>query len=104
MEQVSEGTPKATLELKGRAVTRSLVTYDWGSRMRWKVSRDGKVIATPAAPRTEVVTYEHPEQTPGKYEIVLQMFKYVNFKKDKAGGDYTESPYVDISNVVSYTI
>ena len=82
---------------------RSGVTHDWGSRLRWKVSRDGGVVATPAALRTEK-TYEHPEQTPGKYEIVLQMFKYVNYTKDKAGGEYTQSPYVEISDAVTYTI
>jgi hypothetical protein len=103
MEQVFEGTPKAVLALSGRAVTRTDVSYDWGSRMRWKVSRDGQVVATPHAPRTGM-TYEHPDATPGKYEIVLQMFKYVNYKKDKAGGEYTESPYVDISDAVTYTI
>lgn len=102
MEQVFEGTPKAVLELSGRTITRSDVTHDWGSRMRWKVSRDVNVIATVNAPRTEK-TYEHPDPTPGRYEVVLQMFKYVNYTKDKAG-DFTQSPYVDISTPVTYTI
>ena len=103
MEQVFEGTPKATVALSGRTVTRGDVTHDWGSRLRWRVLRDGQEVATAAALRTET-TYEHPDQTPGKYEIVLQMFKYVNYNKDKAGGEYTQSPYVDISDPVTYTI
>lgn len=101
MDQVFEGTPKAEIKLDGRRVTRGDVSHDWGSRLRWRVSRDGKEIATPPALRSEK-SYEHPEKTPGKYEVVLQLFKYVNYKKDKAGGEYTESKYIDISNVVSW--
>ena len=47
--------------------------------------------------------YEHPEKTPGKYEIVLQLFKYINYKKN-AKGEYTESKFIDISNKVGYTV
>jgi len=101
MDQKFEGEPKAEIRLEGRKAIRSGVTYDWGSRLQWQVSRNGEVIATPPA-RAEL-SYEHPDTTPGKYEIVLQMWKYVNYKKDKEG-EFTESEFVDISNQVSYTI
>ncbi len=104
MDQVFEGTPKATISLDGRKLTRSDVTQDWGSKLQWVFKRDGKVVATVAA-RAEH-SYEHDDKTPGKYEVVLQLFKYVNFKKNKNGADadFTESKFIDISNTVSYTI
>ena len=57
--------------------------------------------ATPPA-RAEV-SYELPETTPGKYEIVLQMWKYVDYKKTPAG-EFVNSRYLDVSNKVQYTI
>jgi hypothetical protein len=101
MEQKYEVQPQAQITLDGRRVTRSDVTHDWGLRLQWQISRDGKVIATPFA-RLEP-SYEHPEATPGKYEIVLQMWKYVDYKKD-ANGEFVNSKFVDISNKVEYTI
>lgn len=101
MEQKCEGTPTAEVTLDGRRVTRSDVTNDWGLRIQWQVSRDGAVIAT--APARADRSYEHPDATPGKYEIVLQMWKYVDYKKD-AQGEFTNSKYIDISNKVSYQI
>lgn len=101
MEQKLEGTPKATLQLAGRKVISSDVSNHWGTRLQWKVSRDGKEIATVGAGIE--LSFEHPETTPGKYEVVLQQFRYVNYKKDK-DGKFTESKYVDISAPVSYTI
>jgi hypothetical protein len=101
MEQKFDATPKAELRLRGRTVTRTDVANDWGLQMRWVVKRDGKVVATANA-RADA-TYEHPGQEPGTYEIVLEMFKYVNYAKDKAG-EYTQSKFVVISNAVSYTV
>jgi hypothetical protein len=101
MDQKLEGKPKATLQLAGRKVTRSEVTDNWGTRLQWKVSRDGKEVGTATAGLD--LTFEHPETAPGKYEIVLQQFHYLNYKKDK-DGKFTESKYVDISEPVSYTI
>ena len=40
---------------------------------------------------------------PGTYEIVLQMWKYVDYRK-RPDGEYINSRYVDISDRVSYTI
>ena len=96
MDQVFEGTPKAELRLDGRKVIRSEVSNDWASRLQWKVSRDGKVIATPPA-RADAV-YEHPDQTPGGYEIVLEMWKYETFKVKDHG------KFIEISNKVTYTV
>ena len=101
MEQKFDATPKAELRLRGRTVTRSEVANDWGLQLRWVVKRDGKVIATPPARAED--TYTHPDAAPGKYEITLEMFKYVNYMKD-AQGEFTISKFVEISNVVSYTI
>ena len=101
MDQKLEGTPKATLQLNGRAVTRSEVTDDWGTRLQWQIKRDGKEIATTKAGLD--LTYEHPDTAPGKYEVVLQQFYYVNYKKDTSG-KFTESKYINISDPVSYTI
>ena len=101
MEQKFEATPKAELRLQGRKVTRTDVANDWGLQLRWVVKRDGKVIANPQARADH--TYEHPDATPGKYEISLEMFKYVNYAKD-AKGEFTQSKFVVISNTVTYKI
>ena len=101
MDQKLEGTPKAILQLAGRKVTSSEITNHWGTRLQWKVSRDGKEIATVCA--TVDLTFEHPDTVPGKYEVVLQQFQYVNYKKDK-DGKFTESKYINISEPVSYTV
>jgi len=101
MDQKFEGTPKAEITLEGRKVSRGDVTNDWGLRLQWQIKRDGKVIATEAA-RAEP-RYEHPDRSPGKYEIVLQMWKYVNYKKNKQR-EFVSSKFIDISNIVSYTI
>jgi hypothetical protein len=101
MEQKFDATPKAELRLRGRKVTRGEVSNDWGLQLRWVVKRNGEVVAT--APARAENTYEHPDTKPGKYEISLEMFKYVNYLKD-AKGEYTQSKFVEISNVVTYTI
>ena len=101
MDQVFEGTPKAKIRLEGRKVLRGDVSGDWGSRLQWQIKRDGKAIATPVA-RAETA-YEHADKTSGKYEIVLQMWKYVNYRKNKAG-EFTASKFIDISNKVTYKI
>ena len=88
MEQKFEGSPRAEIRLEGRKVIRTEVTPDWGSRLQWEVRRDGKVIATPPA-RAEI-SYEHPDATPGTYEIVLQLWKYVNYRK-KPDGEFIDT-------------
>ena len=100
MEQKFEGTPQAEITLEGRKLIRSEVTNDWGLRVQWLIKRDGQVIANPNA-RADL-TYEHPDQTPGTYEVILQMWKYVNYRKKD--GEFVDSKFIDISNSVSYTI
>ena len=87
--------------LQGHRVTRSEVAHDWGSKLQWLIQRDGKVVAT--VPARADASYEHTDKTPGKYEIVLQLWKYVDYKKDKSG-NYLNSKYIDVSNRVSYLI
>ena len=101
MDQKLEGTPKAILQLNGRTITRTEVENNWGTRLQWLVKRDGKEVATAGA--TVDLNYEQPDTTPGKYEVVLQIFHYVNYKKDK-DGKFTESKYVNISEPVTYTV
>ena len=101
MEQKFDATPKAELRLRGRAVTRTDVSNDWGLQLRWVVTRDGKEVAT--APARADHTYEHPDATPGTYAVVLESFKYVNYAKNPAG-EYTQSKFLAISNSVTYTI
>lgn len=101
MDQKLEGKPSASLRLDGRKVTRSEITNHWGTRLQWKVSRDGKEIATVTAGLEPV--FEHADAAPGKYEIVLQQFNYVGYAKDK-DGKFTTSKYVDISEPVTYTV
>jgi hypothetical protein len=96
MDQVFEGTPKAEIRLEGRKVIRGEVSNDWGSRLQWKISHDGKVVATPPA-RAEI-SYVHADETPGAYEIVLEMWKYEGYQKGGRG------KYVEISNKVDYRI
>jgi hypothetical protein len=102
MDQKFDGPPpKAEIRLEGRKVVRSDVTNDWGLRLQWEVRHNGKVVATPAA-RAEA-SYEHPATAPGKYEIVLQMWKYVDYAKN-AAGEFTNSRFIDISNKVSFEV
>lgn len=101
MEQKFDGSPQAELRLEGRKVTRSDVAHDWGTRLQWKVTHNGKVVATPSA-RAEL-SYELTDAEPGKYEIVLEMWKYVNYKKN-AQREFVDSKYVPVSNTVSITI
>jgi len=101
MEQKYEGLPRAELKLDGRRVTRSAVANDWGLQLLWVISRDGKQIATANA-RPDA-GYEHPDMMPGSYEIVLRMWKYVDYKK-AADGEFTNSKFIDVSNKVTYRI
>jgi len=101
MEQKFEGTPQAEIRVDGRRVTRSAVTNDWGALLQWQISRDGKVVATPPA-RAET-SYEHADATPGQYEVVLQMWKYIDYKKTP-DGEFVNSKFVDISNKSTYQV
>lgn len=101
MEQKFEGTPRAEIRLEGRRVVRTAVTHDWGLRLQWVVTRDGKVVNTPNARVSEVLDLS--DAAPGSYEVVLQMWKYVNYKKTPAG-EFVDSKFIDVSNKVTFTI
>jgi hypothetical protein len=101
MDQKFDVPPKAEISLDGRRVQRGHVSNDWGLRLQWEIRRNGQVIATPAA-RAET-SYEHPDTEPGMYEIVLQMWQYLDYKK-KPDGEFVNSKFIEISNKVSYTI
>jgi hypothetical protein len=101
MEQVFEGTPQAEIRLEGRKLIRTEVAGDWGSKLVWQISRDGQPVASVNA-RPDLA-YEHPDKTAGKYEVVLQLFKYEGYQKDK-DRKFIKSKYVDVSNKVSYTV
>lgn len=101
MDQKFDVPPQAEIKLEGRRVSRGPVTGDWGLRLQWEIRRNGQVIATPAA-RAET-TYEHPATEAGMYEVVLQMWQYVDYKK-KPDGEFVNSKFIDISNKVSYSI
>lgn len=101
MEQKFETPPTAEIRLEGRKVVRSDVVNDWGLLLQWEIRRDGKVLAV--KPARADVSYEHPDTAPGKYEIVLQTWKYVDYKKTPAG-EFVNSKFIEISNKVSYVI
>ena len=101
MEQRFEGTPQAAIRLEGRRLIRGEVSNDWGLRLQWEIRRNGQVVATVNA-RPELA-YEHPDTAPGNYEVILQMWRYVNYTKNPAG-EFTASQFITVSNRVTYTI
>lgn len=101
MEQRFEGTPLAMIRVEGRRLIRTEVTNDWGLQLRWLIKRNGEVVATVNA-RADLV-YEHPDTAPGEYEVVLQMWHYINYNKNPQG-EFTQSRFITISNRVNYTI
>ena len=102
MEQKFDGPPpRAEIRFEGRRVIRGDVANDWGLRFQWSIKRNGTVVATPAA-RADVA-YEHAETAADEYEIVLQSWKYVDYRKNPQG-EFINSRFVDISNKVSYRI
>jgi hypothetical protein len=101
VEQRFEGAPQAVISQNGRRIMRSDVTNDWGLRLQWEIRRNGQVIATPnARPET---SYEMNDAQPGSYEIVLQMWQYVNYAKNSTG-EFTASRFINISNRLTLTV
>jgi hypothetical protein len=101
MDQKFDGLPQSTIRLDGRRLVRGHVSNDWGLRLQWKIMRGEETVATPLA---RVEDYHELGELPaGTYGVVLQMWKYVNYKKDKEG-EFTESTYVDISNPLAFEV
>ncbi len=77
------------------------VANDWGPKLVGEVRRDGQVVATVPARASD--SYQIEDATPGTYEVVLQMFKYDGYEKDK-DGKFTKSKFVEVSNKVMCAI
>ena len=101
MDQRFEGTPQAEIRLEGRKVVRGDVANDWGSQLVWELRRNGQVVASVPARAND--SFQIEDSTPGQYEVVLQMFKYDGYEKDK-DGKFTKSKFVEVSNKVTYPI
>ncbi len=101
MDQKFEGVPQAEIRLNGNRLIRGHVSNDWGLRLQWQITRGDETIATTLA-RVHL-HHELGMLDPGTYQAVLQMWKYVNYLKDK-DGEFTVSKYVDISNRLAFEV
>jgi hypothetical protein len=101
MDQKFEGVPQAEIRLDGNRLVRGHVSNDWGLRLQWKIARGEETVATPLA-RVHL-QHELGKLDPGTYQAVLQMWKYVNYRKDK-DGEFTDSKYVDVSNPLAFEV
>jgi hypothetical protein len=101
MEQKFEGAPRAEIRLDGRRVVRTAVSNDWGSLLRWRVTQGGRLVATANARAAD--DFEPSLAEPGTYEVVLELWKYMDYKK-KPTGEYINSEFVAISNPLTYTV
>lgn len=88
--------PATEITLVGRTVSRNHIRNDYGSRVHWKVTRDGVEIATVEA-RTNA-EYTCTETTPGLYEIVLETWKHEGYQSKSLG------KFIEISNKVNYRV
>ena len=77
------------------------MSHEWGSQLVWEVRRNGQVMAQ--VPARANAAYQHPDSTPGQYEVVLQMFQYDGYAKDK-DENFTQSKFVEVSNKSGYTV
>ena len=87
--------------MDGKKLFRSEITNDWGSLLRWVITQDGKEVHVQNA--RPFLNYEPKLSTKGNHEAVLQMWKYVDYKKN-ASGEFTNSKFVEVSNKISFTI
>ncbi len=83
MEQRFEGTPSAVLNLARPPGDAQRGDQRLGPALQWEIRRNGQVVATANARADHA--YEHPDATPGNYEVVLQMWNYVDYPKNPAG-------------------
>jgi hypothetical protein len=101
MEQRCLGTPQTVIRREGQRLIREGVSNDWGLRLQWQIKRGGQVVATPNA-RTNM-DYDLTSLGLGSYEVVLQMWKYINYNKNPAG-EFTASQFINVSNVLTFNI
>jgi len=88
--------PVAQIKLAGKTLTRGPIVHDYGSRVHWKVLRDGAVIATPEARSSDSFTLD--DTTPGVYEVVLETWKHEGYQSKALG------KYIEISNKISFQV
>lgn len=88
--------PATEIKLEGRTVSRGHIRNDYGSRVHWKVMRDGVEVGTVEARTND--QYVHTDTAPGLYEIVLETWKHEGYQSKSLG------KYIEISNKVSYRI
>ena len=82
MEQKFDGTPHAELRVEGKKVVRTDVDNDWGLRLQWKVTRDGKPVTVANSNARASDVFDAAELEPGQYDVVLEMWRYVSYKKN----------------------
>ncbi len=101
MDQKLEGTPSVEIKLEGRTVVRSEVQNNWGTRLQWRLLKEGKEIATgPVGPDS---AFDLPDLQQGRYQVVVQQFHYVNYKKTP-DGKFADSKYVDICKPLDFSV
>lgn len=88
--------PTAEIRLEGRTLVRSHVQNDWGSRLHWKILRNGAEVATPEARTSSSYTFQ--ETIPGSYEVVLETWQHEGYQSKALG------QYIEISNRVAVTV
>lgn len=89
MDQKLEGTPSVEIKLEGRTVVRSEIQNNWGTRLQWRLFKEGKEIATgPVGPET---AFDLPDLQQGSYQVVVQQFHYLNYKRRRTESSRTAS-------------
>lgn len=101
MDQKLEGTPSVEIKLEGRTVVRSEIQNNWGTRVQWRLMKEGKEVSTGVVGPD--LGFDLPDLQAGRYQVVLQQFQYVNYKK-AADGKFTESKYVDICKPLEFSV
>ncbi|QGJ70770.1 Hypothetical protein PBC10988_24680 [Planctomycetales bacterium 10988] len=93
---ITETKPQVSLRLEGERIIRTAVAHDWGTNIRWKVYRDGKLVHL--VPARAKFFYDLADQPAGHYEICLEMWRYTGSHSEDLG------KYLEISNRISYEL
>ena len=89
--------PRATLQLSGTKITRSVLNDDPGFRLQFHFQKDGKSVATVNARTAESV--DLPSTDPGVYTVALELF-YPNYK----GGNAQKGAFRAVSSTLVYRV
>jgi hypothetical protein len=71
MDQKLEGTPSVEIKLEGRTVVRSEVQNNWGTRLQWRLLKEGKEIATGSLGPDPA--FDLPELQQGSYQVAVSL-------------------------------